>query len=60
MTPQITKIIRYSVQGFKSQCKSKHLKNIDHHLNDFNINYFLEHLKHIIQKQHEKHLYFYK
>ena len=60
MTPQTTKIIRYSTQGFKSQCKSKHLKNIDHHLNDFNINDFLEHLRHIIQKQHEKHFYFYK
>ena len=60
MTSQTTRIIRYSTQGFKSQCKSKHLKNIDYHLNYFNINDFLEHLKHIIQKQHEKHLYFYK
>ena len=41
MTPQTTRIIRYSTQGFKSQCKSKHLKNIDYHLNYFNINDFL-------------------
>ena len=26
MTPQITKIIRYSVQGFKPQYQSEHLK----------------------------------
>ena len=60
MTSQTTRIIRYSTQGFKPQYQSEHLKNIDHHLNVFNINDFLEHLKHIIQKQHEKHLYFYK
>ena len=40
MTPQITKIIRYSVQGFKPQYQSEHLKNINYHLNDFNINDF--------------------
>ena len=53
MTPQITKIIRYSVQGFKPQYQSEHLKNINDHLNDFNINDFPEHLRYIIQKQHE-------
>ena len=53
MTPQITKIIRYSVQGFKPQYQSKHLKNINYHLNDFNINDFPENLRYIIQKQHE-------
>ena len=60
MTPQTTRIIRYSTQGFKSQCKSKHMKNIDYHLNYFNINDFLEHLRHIIQKQHEEHFLFTK
>ena len=30
MTPQITKIIRYSVQGFKPQYQSHHLKHIDY------------------------------
>ena len=60
MTPQTTKIIRYSTQGFKPQYQSEHLKNINYHLNDFNINDFPEHLRCIIQKQHEEHLSFYK
>ena len=51
MTPQTTKIIRYSVQGFKPQYQSEHLKNINYHLNDFNINDFPEHLRYTIQKQ---------
>ena len=49
MTPQTTKIIRYSIQGFKPQYQSEHLKNINYHLNDFNINDFPEHLRYIIQ-----------
>ena len=55
MTSQTTRIIRYSTQGFKPQYQSEHLKNINYHLNDFNINDFPEHLRYIIQKQHEKH-----
>ena len=53
MTPQTTRIIRYSTQGFKPQYQSEHLKNINYHLNDFNINDFPENLRYIIQKQHE-------
>ena len=53
MTSQTTKIIRYSTKGFKPQYQSHHLKHIDYHLNDFNINDFPEHLRYIIQKQHE-------
>ena len=60
MISQTTRIIRYSTKGFKSQYQFHHLKHIDYHINNFNINDFLEHLRHIIQKQHEKHLYFYK
>ena len=60
MTSQTTRIIRYSTQGFKPQYQSEHLKNINYHLNDFNINDFTEHLRYIIQRQHEKHLSFYK
>ena len=60
MTSQTTRIIRYSIQGFKPQYQSHHLKHIDYHLNDFNINDFPEYLRHIIQKQHEVHLQFYK
>lgn len=60
MATQTTKIIRYSKQGFKPQYQSHHLKHIDYHLHDFNINDFPEHLKYIIQKRHEEHLSFYK
>ena len=56
MTQQTTKIIRYSTKGFKPQYQSHHLKHINYHLNDFIIKDFPEHLRHIIQKQHEKHL----
>lgn len=55
-----TKIIRYSIQGFRPQCQSHHLQNINYHLHDFNINDFPEHLRYIIQKQHEERLPFYK
>ena len=55
MTPQTTKIIRYSIQGFKPQYQSHHLKYINYHLNNFNINDFPEHFRYIIQKQHEEH-----
>ena len=60
MTSQTTRIIRYSTQGFKPQYQSEHLKKINYHLNDFNINDFPEHLRYIIQKQHEEHFSFYK
>ena len=40
MTPQTTRIIRYSTKGFKPQYQSHHLKYISYHLNDFNINDF--------------------
>ena len=50
MTSQTTRIIRCSTQGFKPQYQSEHLKNINYHLNDFNINDFPEHLRYIIQK----------
>ena len=58
MTSQTTRIIRYSTQGFKQQYQSEHLKNINYHLNDFNINDFPEHLRYIIQKQHKKTSFF--
>ena len=60
MTPQTTRIIRYSTKGFKPQYQSHHLKYINYHLNNFNINDFPEHFRYIIQKQHEEHLSFYK
>ena len=60
MAPQTTKIIRYSTQGFKPQYQFHHLKHIDYHINNFNINDFPEHLRYIIQHNHEDHLQFYK
>ena len=60
MTSQTTRIIRYSTKGFKPQYQSHHLKHINYHLNDFNINDFSEHLRHIIQKQHEERFLFTK
>ena len=60
MTSQTTRIIRYSTQGFKPQYQSHHLKHIDYHINNFNINDFPEHLRYIIQHNHEAHLQFYK
>ena len=50
MAPQTTKIIRYSTQGFKPQYQSEQLKNIDYHLDGFNINDFAGHLRYIVQK----------
>ena len=60
MTSQTTRIIRYSTKGFKPQYQSHHLNRISHHMNDFNIYDIPEHLRYIIQKQHETHLLFYK
>ena len=60
MTSQTTRIIRYSIQGFKPQYQYHHLKHIDYHVNNFNINDFPEHLRYIIQHNHEDHLQFYK
>ena len=40
MTSQTTRIIRYSTQGFTPQYQAHHLKYIDYHINNFNINDF--------------------
>lgn len=54
------KIMRYSVNGFKSQYQSEHLKTFVHyHLYDFDINIFPEHLKYEIQKIHNEKVPFY-
>ena len=50
MASQTIRIIRYSTQWFKPQYQSEHLKNINYHLNNFNINDFPEHLRYIIKK----------
>lgn len=56
----MTKIIRYSIYGFKPQIQTHHLKDIDYHLYHFNINGFPTHLQYYIQKRHDKLLPFYK
>ncbi len=48
MKTETTKIIRYSTQGFRPQYQAEHLKNVNYHLHEFNINDFPEHLKYII------------
>lgn len=59
MNNQTIKIIRYSIQGFKPQYQSHHLKNVHYHLNDFDINDFPEHLQYEIQRIHERNVKFY-
>lgn len=54
------KIIRYSIHAFKPQYQSHHLKDINYHLNDFNITEFPKHLQYVIQQRHDKFLPFYK
>lgn len=45
-------IIRYSVEGFKSQEQTHHAKHIKYCLYDFNLNDFPEHLRWEIEKNH--------
>lgn len=54
------KIIRYSVNGFRPQYQSHHLKNIHYHMYNFNIADYPEHLRYIIMELHIKHLSFYR
>lgn len=56
----MTKIIRYSIHGFKAQYQSYHLKYINYHLNDFNTNSLPNHLKYVVEQRHNKLLPFFK
>lgn len=53
------KIIRYSLCGFQPQKQTECLKDIDYHLNKFNIEDFPEHLRYSIQNIHERNVKFY-
>lgn len=53
-------IERYSLYGFKPQYQSDLMHTYEFHKNNFNINDFLEHLRWIIQQNHEKLLKFYE
>lgn len=55
-----TKIIRYSISGFKPQLQTVHMENVNYHLYNFDINGYPEHLKYQIQINHEKCVNFYK
>lgn len=48
------KVIRYSIYGFKPQEQTHHMRNVNYHLYNFNIDVFPDHLKYIIQKNHER------
>jgi hypothetical protein len=43
-----TKIIRYSLQGFKPQYQLHHLGHINYYLHNFNINEYPKHLQYHI------------
>lgn len=54
------KIIRYSFDGFKPQYQSHHLKYVDYHLNEFNLNEIPTHLQFECLKFHNKIVPFFK
>ena len=54
------KIIRYSTTGFKPQKQTHHLKDVDYHMYDFNINDYPEYARYNISQIHKKTLAFYK
>lgn len=55
-----TKIIRYSTTGFKPRKQNHHMKEVNYHLYNFNINDFPELHRYSIQQIHNKKLEFYK
>ena len=59
-TPNTIKIIRYSTTGFKPQKQTHHLKDVNYHMYDFNINDYPEYARYNISQIHEKTLAFYK
>ena len=55
------KVIRYSVDGFKVQYQSNHMKShVLYHLKHFDLNVFPEHLRWEIKKIHDRLYPFYK
>ena len=59
-TPNTIKIIRYSTTRFKPQKQTHHLKDVNYHMYDFNINDYPEYARYNISQIHEKHLHFTK
>ena len=47
-TPNTIKIIRYSTTGFKPQKQTHHLKDVNYHMYDFNINNYPEYARYNI------------
>lgn len=54
------RIIRYSVNGFKPQYQSYHLKDVYYHLYNFNIADYPEWMHEIVLDMHYKRVMFYK
>lgn len=53
------KVIRYSINGFRPQNQTHHMKRVNYHLYGFDINEYPEHLQWNIQKIHEIYVEFY-
>ena len=54
------KVIRYSVDGFKTQEQTHHMNHVNYELHEFDINDYPEQTRYQIQKIHERHVEFYK
>lgn len=53
------KVIRFSAEGFRPQKQTHHLKNVNYHLNGFDINEYPEHLRWEIEKIHKESVNFF-
>ena len=53
------KVIRYSVDGFKPQEQTHHMKHVNYTLYEFDIKDYPEPTRYQIQKIHERHVDFY-
>lgn len=53
-------ILRYSFYGFKSQYQSYHLKEVDYHLNKFNINKYPKWMRADINQIHKHKIEFFR
>lgn len=56
----MAKIIRYSVDGFKPQMQTHHMKYVDYHMSKFDILDYPEHLKPFVLEKHNHLISFYR
>ena len=55
----IMKVIRYSIHGFTSQKQTHHMKDVNYHLCEFDINDYPDFAKFTIEEIHQKRVDFY-